>query len=75
MNQPVHLFALLSFESEDFQKSTEQVDSLAEQRLKLETERQEVLGKLSFLSAKSQEYVELDQRFIELTKKIKRFDN
>ncbi|MFF2290824.1 ribosomal protection-like ABC-F family protein [Peribacillus butanolivorans] len=57
------------------QQSNEKVDSLAEQRLKLETERQEVLGKLSFLSSKSPEYIELDQRFNELTKKIKRLEN
>lgn len=56
-------------------QSNEKVDSLAEQRLKLETERQEVLGKLSFLSSKSQEYIELDQRFNELTKKIKCLEN
>ncbi|WP_102348494.1 ribosomal protection-like ABC-F family protein [Bacillus sp. Marseille-P3661] len=41
-----------------------------ELRLKLETERQEVLGKLSFMSSKDKEYVELDLRFNELTKQI-----
>ncbi|SFJ74240.1 MULTISPECIES: ribosomal protection-like ABC-F family protein [unclassified Bacillus (in: firmicutes)] len=46
-------------------------DSLAELRLKLETERQEVLGKLSFLTLKDEEYMELDKRFKELTKQIK----
>ncbi|MFD4928519.1 ribosomal protection-like ABC-F family protein [Peribacillus butanolivorans] len=69
----------LIFENHRIQKklkqSNEKVDSLAEQRLKLETERQEVLGKLSFLSSKSPEYIELDQRFNELTKKIKRLEN
>ncbi|AXN40735.1 elongation factor 3 [Peribacillus butanolivorans] len=69
----------LIFENHRIQKklkqSNEKVDSLAEQRLKLETERQEVLGKLSFLSSKSPEYLELDQRFNELTKKIKRLEN
>ncbi|MED3692090.1 ABC-F type ribosomal protection protein [Peribacillus butanolivorans] len=69
----------LFFENHRIQKklkqSNEKVDSLAEQRLKLETERQEVLGKLSFLSSKSPEYIELDQRFNELTKKIKRLEN
>ncbi|MGE7765526.1 ribosomal protection-like ABC-F family protein [Peribacillus sp. NPDC096540] len=69
----------LIFENHRIQKklkqSDEKVNSLAEQRLKLETERQEVLGKLSFLSSKSQEYIELDQRFNELTKKIKRLEN
>lgn len=66
----------LVFENHRIQKklkqSNERVDSITEQRLKLETERQEVLGKLSFLSTKSPEYKELDQRFNELTKKIKR---
>ncbi len=65
----------LLFENQRIQKklilSTEKVDSLEEQRLKLETERQEVLGKLSFLSSKSPEYPELDKRFNELTKLIK----
>ncbi|CAH0346663.1 ribosomal protection-like ABC-F family protein [Bacillus sp. CECT 9360] len=69
----------LIFENHRIQKkltqSNEKVDSLAEQRLKLETERQEVLGKLSFLSSKSPEYIELDQRFNELSKKIKRLEN
>ncbi|MFI8706077.1 ribosomal protection-like ABC-F family protein [Bacillus sp. NPDC077411] len=46
-------------------------DSLAELRLKLETERQEVLGKLSFLTLKDEEYMELDKRFKELTKQMK----
>ncbi|MFE4349848.1 ribosomal protection-like ABC-F family protein [Peribacillus butanolivorans] len=69
----------LIFENHRIQKklkqSNEKADSLAEQRLKLETERQEVLGKLSFLSSKSPEYIELDQRFNELTKKIKGLEN
>jgi macrolide transport system ATP-binding/permease protein len=56
-------------------KSIETVDSLEELRLKLETERQEVLGKLSFLTSKSPEYQELDQRFNELTRKIKDFED
>lgn len=54
---------------------TEKVDTLAEKRLQLETERQEVLGKLSFLSLKSPEYEELDRRFNELTKLIKRLED
>ncbi|WML44403.1 ribosomal protection-like ABC-F family protein [Neobacillus sp. PS3-40] len=69
----------LVFENHRIQKkisqSNEHVDSLAEQRLKLETERQEVLGKLSFLSSKNPEYIELDQRFNELTQKIKGLEN
>ncbi len=56
-------------------KSVEKTDSLSEQLLKLETELQEVLGKLSFLSSTSQEYKELDLRFNELTKKMKMLKN
>lgn len=46
-------------------------DEIEELRLTLETERQEVLGKLSFLTSNDKEYQELDERFIELTKQIK----
>jgi len=46
-------------------------DEREELRLKLETERQEVLGKLSFMTPKDKEYEELDKRFLELTKIIK----
>jgi macrolide transport system ATP-binding/permease protein len=46
-------------------------DNLEELRLKLETERQEVLGKLSFLTPKDPAYAELDQKFKDLTKQIK----
>lgn len=53
--------------SEVPQKSSE----LEELRLKLETERQEVLGKLSFMTAKDQSYQELDRKFNELTRKLK----
>ncbi|CAG9610154.1 ribosomal protection-like ABC-F family protein [Pseudoneobacillus rhizosphaerae] len=68
----------LIFENYRIQKKLQQsmekmVDSLAEQRLKLETERQEVLGKLSFSTPQSQEYIELDLRFNELTEMIKSF--
>ena len=41
-----------------------------ELRLTLETERQEVLGKLSFMTPNHKEYEVLDQRFKELTKLI-----
>jgi macrolide transport system ATP-binding/permease protein len=43
---------------------------LDEMRLKLETERQKVLGKLSFMTPNDQAYTELDQKFKELTKQI-----
>ncbi|KGR82421.1 ribosomal protection-like ABC-F family protein [Lysinibacillus boronitolerans] len=46
------------------------VDDTAAIRLKLETERQEILGKLSFLTAKDKDYAMLDQQFNELTKRI-----
>lgn len=46
------------------------VDGTAALRLKLETERQEILGKLSFLTVKDKDYVLLDQKFNELTKRI-----
>ncbi|MFD2442515.1 ribosomal protection-like ABC-F family protein [Bacillus sp. CGMCC 1.16607] len=69
----------LVFENQRIQKkldqSNEKVDLVAEQRLKLETERQEVLGKLSFLTSKSPEYSELDRRFNELTQKIKELES
>lgn len=45
-------------------------DDLEELRLTLETERQEVLGKLSFMTPNDKAYAELDQKFNELTKKI-----
>jgi macrolide transport system ATP-binding/permease protein len=41
-----------------------------ELRLKLETERQEVLGRLSFLTPGDEAYAELDKRFLELTREI-----
>lgn len=41
-----------------------------ELRLTLETERQEILGKLSFISPNHKEYKELDLKFNELTKQL-----
>ncbi|MGP7818121.1 ribosomal protection-like ABC-F family protein [Niallia sp. 01092] len=46
-------------------------DNQDELRLKLETERQEVLGKLSFMTPNDKDYAELDKRFNELTRQIK----
>ncbi|KAF1677705.1 ribosomal protection-like ABC-F family protein [Bacillus sp. SKDU12] len=43
-------------------------------RLKLETERQEVLGKLSLMTPKDTGYKDLDQAFIKLTKQMKELD-
>ena len=48
----------------------QELDNQDELRLKLETERQEVLGKLSFITSDDEAYVELDLRFNELTKQI-----
>ena len=45
-------------------------DQAGETLLRLETERQEVLGKLSFLSPGDCMYAELDRKFTELTKQI-----
>ncbi|MGD7049488.1 ABC-F type ribosomal protection protein [Rossellomorea marisflavi] len=46
-------------------------DEREELRMQLETERQEVLGKLSFMTPAQKEYAELDARFNELTKRIR----
>ncbi|WP_285768436.1 ribosomal protection-like ABC-F family protein [Peribacillus sp. SI8-4] len=46
-------------------------DNREETRLQLETERQEVLGKLSFMTPNNKDYAGLDLRFKELTKQIK----
>ncbi|UTI44078.1 ribosomal protection-like ABC-F family protein [Niallia sp. RD1] len=46
-------------------------DNKEELRLKLETERQEVLGKLSFMTPKDKDYAELDRKFLELTRQLK----
>lgn len=51
--------------------SSVQVDNKGEQKLKLENERQEVLGKLSFAVMGSSEYMELDKRFNELSRLIR----
>ena len=67
--------AKLVFVNNTIQKQLEEPtktrDEIEELRLTLETERQEVLGKLSFLTSKDKEYKELDERFMELTKQIK----
>ncbi|MBD8014483.1 ribosomal protection-like ABC-F family protein [Planococcus wigleyi] len=47
-------------------------DDTGELLMRLETERQEVLGKLSFMTAKDPQYGELDRRFNELTQEIKK---
>ncbi|MBM7587672.1 macrolide transport system ATP-binding/permease protein [Bacillus pakistanensis] len=52
------------------QEAPRKRDNQDELRLKLETERQEVLGKLSFITPNDEAYSELDLRFKELTKQI-----
>ena len=53
-----------------WQEAPQKRDRKDERRLKLENERQEVLGKLSFMTPKDKAYTELDLRFKELTKQI-----
>lgn len=53
------------------QKPTKIKEQINELRLTLEIERQEVLGKLTLLTSKDQDYKQLDERFKELTKQIK----
>lgn len=68
----------LVFSRNSIQKQSKETavtrDSLADLRLKLETERQEVLGKLSFLTVGDKGYVELDEKFKELTQQINKLD-
>jgi macrolide transport system ATP-binding/permease protein len=54
----------------EWKEPVQQRNTNEELRLKLETERQEVLGKLSFMTAKDKGYAELDERFYQLTKEI-----
>lgn len=54
-----------------FIKKEQKRDDHEELRLALETERQEVLGKLSFMTPEDKAYTELDIRFKKLTKQIK----
>ncbi|MFJ7921165.1 ribosomal protection-like ABC-F family protein [Lysinibacillus fusiformis] len=53
-----------------WKKEVKQDEDVMTLRLKLETERQEILGKLSFLTAKDKDYAKLDEKFNELTKQI-----
>ncbi|EMR06386.1 putative ABC transporter ATP-binding protein YheS [Bhargavaea cecembensis DSE10] len=47
---------------------------MEEERLRLETERQAVLGKLSLLSPGDPDYAGLDTRFLELTREIRQLE-
>ncbi|MFY2308754.1 ribosomal protection-like ABC-F family protein [Lysinibacillus fusiformis] len=53
-----------------WRKEVKQDEDVMTLRLKLEMERQEILGKLSFLTAKDKDYAKLDEKFNELTKRI-----
>ncbi|MGE7986670.1 ribosomal protection-like ABC-F family protein [Lysinibacillus fusiformis] len=53
-----------------WRKEVKQDEDVMTLRLKLETERQEILGKLSFVTAKDKDYALLDVKFNELTKRI-----
>ncbi|WP_213421661.1 ribosomal protection-like ABC-F family protein [Bhargavaea massiliensis] len=48
--------------------------AMEEERLRLETERQAVLGKLSLLSPGDPDYSELDRRFLQLTREIRQLE-
>ena len=51
-------------------ESPKEKEEQEELLLKLETERQEILGKISFMTPKDPQYSELDLRFNEVTKQI-----
>lgn len=59
------------YESGYAQWSAKKAGHVESDYLQLETERQAVLGKLSFMKPEDKEYAALDSRFNELTKKIK----
>lgn len=65
------IFADGTVKKEFHNREVEQVDDVAEQKMKLENTRQEVLGKLSFTVIGSKEYMELDKQFNELSKMIR----
>jgi macrolide transport system ATP-binding/permease protein len=56
-------------------KPSPERDTTADKRLALETERQDVLGKLSLANPTSQDYAELDRKFNELTRQLKELDS
>ncbi|WP_117170330.1 ribosomal protection-like ABC-F family protein [Paraliobacillus sediminis] len=65
----------LLFSNESIVKQSKEASNRQESepdklRLTLETERQEVLGKLSFMTPKDSGYPELDEKFNQLTKQI-----
>ena len=63
-----------SFKRQWTESAKQERDNKEELRLKLETERQEVLGKLSFMTPKDKEYAELDRKFLDLTKRMKELE-
>ncbi|MCR6105002.1 ABC-F type ribosomal protection protein [Salipaludibacillus agaradhaerens] len=56
-------------------KPSPERDTTADKRLALETERQDVLGKLSLTNPTSQDYAELDRKFNDLTRQLKELDS
>ncbi|WP_233880873.1 ribosomal protection-like ABC-F family protein [Virgibacillus halodenitrificans] len=65
----------LRIENQCIVKHSEQASTIDDKekiRLQLETERQEILGRLSFMTPKDKDYKHLDARFNELTEKIKK---
>ena len=52
----------------------EKPEKAGEERMRLETELQAVLGKLSMLKPRDAEYVELDQKFYRLSKRLRELD-
>ncbi|WP_112180263.1 MULTISPECIES: ribosomal protection-like ABC-F family protein [Paraliobacillus] len=65
----------LLFSNESIVKQSKEASNRQESepdklRLTLETERQEVLGRLSFMTQKDSEYQELDEKFNQLTSQI-----
>ncbi|MBO1914279.1 hypothetical protein J4G37_56855, partial [Microvirga sp. 3-52] len=52
--------------------ATPKPKSTVEERLRLETELQAVLGQLSLLKPGDKEYAELDEAFLDLSKRLKR---
>lgn len=55
--------------------SAASIPSSAQEKLRLETELQAVLGKLSMLTSENPEYIRLDQRFLEITKQLRELNS
>lgn len=72
--------AVLQFEKQTLKKTVARDEAFTqrsekeEQKLALETKRQEILGKLSFLTPTDPEYKSLDLAFTELTREIRELE-